>query len=245
MALKGFLASGFQKLIGASRISGANNQWLGEYNKVTYNSATTPISTIIPVFGFNYLEWLPPSGAFIGDSTALFSTNPTTGVVITIRNASASNSIIINNAGSVAGSLVGNGSVYLRYDESITYIYDVAAVRWREISRSTEYRVFATTVSGTAIQAGAARMQSLEISASADYTVTTITPASGAQPGDVVNLLVGAISNPITLQQDTTGALSNGLIMNGDYAMTRYSAISFRYNGIVWIEQSRNMIGGY
>ena len=33
MALKGFLASGFQKLIGASRIKGADDTFLGENNE--------------------------------------------------------------------------------------------------------------------------------------------------------------------------------------------------------------------
>ena len=245
MALKGFLASGFQKLIGASRIQGANTQWLGEYNKLSYTSNTAPISTVSPLFGFNYLNWTPTATVFIADTQALFSSNPTTEAIVTIRNSSAGQSIIFGNSGSVAGSLVGDGQTYLRPAQSITYLYDVAAARWRQISFSTQYRVFGASVASTQIQAGVGRIQSITISATADQTVTSIAPSSGADTGDIVYLFAASATNPITLQQDTTGAGSNTLIMNGDYVMTKYSVIGFMYDGSRWIEISRNMVGGY
>lgn len=245
MALKGFLASGFQKLIGASRIQGANTQWLGEYNKLSYTGNTAPISTVSPLFGFNYLNWTPTSTVFVASSQALFSSNPTTEAMVTIRNSSTSQAIIFSNGGSVAGSLVGDGETYLRPSQSITYLYDVTAARWREISRSTEYMQFAATVSSTAISAGISRLQTIQISASSDQTVTNISPGVGAQSGDIVNLWIVQATNPITLQQDTAGTGSNTLVMNGDYVMTKYSTISFMYDGSRWVELSRNMVGGY
>lgn len=245
MALKGFLASGFQKLIGASRIKGANEQWLGEYNKSTFTGNAAPISTISPVFGFNYIEWTPTSTVFIADSNALFSVNPTTPTIVTIRNASSTNQIICNNSGSVAGSLVGDGAIYLRYNQTITYLYDPTTSRWQEIGRSVEYRTAGWPVVGSAISAIGSRMQSISVSAAADQTVTTITPAMGVQPGDLVTLYVAGATSPITLQQDTAGTGTNTLVMNGDYVLTKNSTISFIYDGTRWIELSRNMVGGY
>lgn len=227
MALKGFLASGFQKLIGASRIKGANEQWLGEYNRSTFTGNAAPISTIAPVFGFNYIEWTPTSAVFIADSNALFSTNPTTATIVTIRNVSASNVIICNNTGSVPGSLVGDGALYLRYNQTVTYLYNPTSSRWQEINRSIEYRTFGAIVSGSAIVAGGSRLQSIDVSASADRTVTTITPGMGTQPGDLAVVYVASATNPITLQQDTAGTGTNTLIMNGDYVLTKNSTITF------------------
>ena len=245
MALKGFLASGFQQLIGASRLKGANTQWVGEPNKLTYTGNTANISSPLFLFGMNYLDWTPTADVIVTDTTTLFSSNPTTEVQITIRNSSVSRSITLNNAGTVSGSLVGQGVATIGPGCSITYMYDVTAARWRELSRTAQYRNSAYIVTGSAIVLVTSRLQSIDISASADRTVTTLTPAAGSASGDIVHLYVGGSSNTITLQQDTTGAVSNGLLMNGDYAMTQYSSISFIYNGLRWIEQSRNMVGGY
>jgi len=246
MALKGFLASGFQKLIGASRIKGANDQWLGEYNKLSYSTTTTPISAVSTVFGLNYLEWAPTGNVTISNSVALFATNPTTATIVTIKNTSSVYPITCSNSGSVAGSLSGNGAFTLKFNDTITFVYDVSAARWLEIGRSNPYQTFLYAIpSSGAIPATGARIQSINLSAASDVTMTQINSGFGALAGDLVYLYCQGTTNPITLQQDTAGSLGNGLIMNGDYVMTRYSAISFVYDGTRWIELSRNMVGGY
>jgi hypothetical protein len=245
MALKGYLASGFQKLIGASRLKGANDQWVGEYNKLSYTGNTAPISTVSSVFGLNYLDWAPTSSVIVGNTNQLFSVNPTSEAIVVIRNSSPDKYIAFNNAGSVAGSVVGEQTLYVRPLQTVTFIYDVSAARWREVGRTTPYISTAYTVSTSQIAAANARLQSIQISASSDQTVTTITAGIGAQSGDIVQLFIVQATNPITLQQDTTASLANGLIMNGDYVMTKFSTISFIYTGSQWVELSRNMVGGY
>lgn len=245
MALKGYLASGFQKLIGASRLKGANDQWVGEYNKIVYTGNTAPISTVSSVYGFNYLDWTPTVTVLVTNTNQLFSVNPTSEAIVVIRNSSVDKYIIFNNNGTVAGSVVGEQTLYLRPSQAVTFLYDVSAGRWREINRTTPYIVTSFTVSTGQIVAANARLQSIQISAASDQTVTTLNAGTGAQSGDIVNLYIVSATNPITLQQDTGASLANGLIMNGDYVMTKYSAISFAYDGTRWIELSRNMVGGY
>ena len=244
MALKGFLASGFQKLIGASRLKGANNQYVGEPNKISYTSTTVPIASASAFFGHNYLDWAPSGNVSITDTTALFSSNPTTETLITIRNSSL-NKITIDNNGSVAGSCSGFNQIVISPNQCVTYMYDATATRWREIARTVQFATSNIIVTSSVITAPAYRQQAIYITASSDQTVNSIQPAYTAQIGDTVTLYVGTTSNTITIQQDTTDSLAYGLITNGDYAMTKYSAISFVYNGFKWIETGRNMVGGY
>jgi len=245
MALKGYLASGFQKLIGASRLKGSNDQWVGEYNKLSFTGTAAPISTVSSVFGLNYLNWTPTNSVIVSNTDQLFSVNPTSEAIVIIRNSSTDKYIIFNNNGTVAGSVVGEQTLYLRPSQTVTFLYDVSAGRWREVNRTTPYISKTHTVTTSQINAGNARIQSIQIDAASDQTVTTLNAGIGAQPGDIVHLYIVSTTNPITLQQDTTASSAYGLIMNGDYVMTKYSAISFIYDGTRWIELSRNMVGGY
>lgn len=244
MALKGFLASGFQKLIGASRIQGANSQWLGEQNRIVYSSNTVPITASFG-FGFNTIEWTPTSDVFLADGQALFTSNPTTPVQVTIRNESTNRTIIFGNNGSVAGSVVGVNQLYIGPGKTVTYLYDIGTSRWVEIGRPAVVGNYGATISGPSFGVGDSRIQSVQVSASTDQTVTSISPAVGSNTGDILYVICLQATNPITFQQDTTASVANGLIMNGDYVMTKYGCIAF-YRGVnQWIEIFRSNVGGY
>lgn len=243
MALKGFLASGFQKLIGAARIKGANNQWVGEFNKLTYTGTTVPISAVTPVEGFNFLDWSPTSTALVSNSLSLFSTPPSGDAMLVIRN-NGTQYINISNNGSVAGGCIGPSILAIRPKETATYIYEASASRWRELSRAAQYSSIGTTPSGGVITAAAVRTQTLLLNPAGDLTVTQISPGQGVQAGDLV-YLCNTTSFVVTLEQNIAGTASNVLIMNGDYAMTKNSAIGFVYTGTNWVELYRNMVGGY
>jgi len=90
MALKGFLASGFQKLIGASRIKGADESWLGEHNVQDVSSNTVPIAaTLAP--GLNIIRYTGGSDFdFTSGSSPLFSTTPTHATQVIFINKSVS-----------------------------------------------------------------------------------------------------------------------------------------------------------
>jgi hypothetical protein len=240
MALKGYLASGFQKLIGASRIKGSNDQWVGEPNRVTYSSDTVPITATL-LNGFNYVEWTPTTIGTVSNTTALFSSNPTSMVQVTLKNASADKYITISNAGSVAGSCTGQRPLALKPGEVATFIYDIGVSRWVEISRAPE----TIYLNGTAVNpyvAGGYRREISYFSLAANLTIDTISINIATQAGDTITFINQDSTGIITFQQDPTGSK---LIMNGDCALTKYSSITFMYSGAKWVEQSRNMVGGY
>jgi len=239
MALKGYLASGFQKLIGASRLKGANDQWVGEQNRVQYAIDTVPITASL-VNGFNYLEWTPTSNISINNTTALFSSTPTAMTQVTIKNVS-SNFITISNAGSVTGSASGLTKLVLRQGEQATFVYDLGSARWQEMTRGPQ-QVY---ISGTAVNPYAPtgyRHEIASLNPGSDVTIDTINTFVYQQDGDMITFLNNSSSNIVTFQQDPTGTK---LIMNGDCTLTKYSSITFIYYQFKWVELSRNMVGGY
>jgi hypothetical protein len=240
MALKGYLASGFQKLIGASRLKGANDQWVGEPNRVQYVSNTIPVTASL-VNGFNYLEWAPStSNVTLTNTTALFSSTPTSMVEVTIRN-TGTTLLIFNNAGSVTGSCVGLTQLILRPGEQATFIYDLGTSRWQEKSRGPA-QVYISGVAFNPYSPSGYRHEISSLSPGSDLTIDTINTFVYQQDGDMITFLNNSSSNIVTFQQDPTGTK---LIMNGDCALTKYSSITFIYYQFKWVELSRNMVGGY
>lgn len=240
MALKGFLASGFQKLIGASRIQGANNQWVGEQNRVQYASNTIPVTASL-VNGFNYLEWSPStSNVTITNSTALFSSTPTAMTQVTIKN-TGSTLLIFNNAGTVTGSTVGLTQLILRTGEQATFVYDLGSLRWQEMTRSPGFLSRSAAVASPFAPTGV-RYESVTFSPSVNGTITQISTLVYQQDGDKITFMNLDGTYTVTFQQDPAGT---NLIMNGDCTLTKYSAITFIYLNFKWVEYSRNMVGGY
>jgi len=240
MALKGYLATGFQKLIGASRIKGANDQWVGEPNRVQYTSNTTPVTASL-VNGFNYLEWAPATtNVTISNTTALFSSTPTSMAEVTIRN-TGTTLLIFDNAGSVTGSCVGLTQLILRPGEQATFTYDLGTSRWQEKCRGPQqvYKL-GTTVNPYA--PSGYRHEIARLNPGSNLTIDTITTFVYQQEGDLLTFLNVSGTNIVTFQQDPTGVK---LIMNGDCQLTKYSSITFVYFELKWVELSRNMVGGY
>lgn len=240
MALKGFLASGFQKLIGASRIKGANNQWVGEVNRVQYSSNTVPCTATL-VSGFNYLEWSPSTtNVSITNTTALFSSTPTDMTQVTIKN-TGTTLLIFDNNGSVTGSTKGLTSLILRPGEQATFTYDLGSLRWQEMTRSPGFLYRAGSVASPFTPTGV-RDETVTFVPTVDGTITQISTLVYQQDGDKITFMNLSSSFTVTFQQDPTG---NNLIMNGDCVLTSYSSITFIYLGFKWVEYNRNMVGGY
>ena len=150
MALKGFLASGFQKLIGASRIKGSNDQWVGEQNQVTVSGSTFPLSATL-VNGFNFVD-LTTTGNPTYTTGALFSSNPTAFTQVTLRNSSGTNNVwSLTNVSTSGGLTLANGSVaILENGNTITLVYDTVNARWREVATTRQGKYYIDqTISAT------------------------------------------------------------------------------------------------
>ena len=245
MALKGFLASGFQKLIGASRIKGANDQWLGEYNRQTITGTSFPLS-VTPTFGSNLIDWEPTTGITYNGQQFL-SVNPTSAVVLTIRNNSSTPGLTIDmtNISLATGGLRLNTRVLLFKNDSITFVYNTVTNYFEEVSRSVrapESKV--VTVTGATIsQSDIGYANVIALSAAASVTVTSIDKGYNSY-GQLLTFYGNIGTSPITLTQDLTSPYT--LIMNGDYTITQYASIQFVVlNDTTLLEVSRNDVGGY
>lgn len=240
MALKGFLASGFQKLIGASRIKGANNQWVGEVNRVQYSSNTVPCTATL-VSGFNYLEWSPStSNVTISNTTALFSSTPTDMSRVTIKN-TGTTLLIFDNNGSVTGSTKGIYQLVLRPGEQATFTYDLGSLRWEEMTRSSATSVALKTVVSPYVPVGV-RNEVVYFNPGSNGTISQISLLVAQQEGDMITFTNLSSNFTVTFQQDPAGT---NLIMNGDCVLTKFSVIRFMYLNFQWVEIGRNMVGGY
>lgn len=241
MALKGFLASGFQKLIGASRIKGANDKFLGEYNKQSTSATTFPIAITL-VDGMNYLDWAPTSGLnYTG--AQLFTNNPTTNTLLTIQNNAISATIQMTGATPSVGGLRLRSPCVLNRFDTISFIWD--GTNFVEIGRTLSGPVVRSVAQSTASIANSDVTGSdvtLLLTASAALTVTSIQGNQSVE-GSRLTLIGSSTTKPITIQQDT--AASPFLVLNGDCILTPFSSLTLVYCNAVWVETSRNMVGGY
>jgi len=252
MALKGFLASGFQKLIGASRIKGANEKFLGEFNESSIAIATFPLSvTVYP--GFNFIRYTGSADLnYVAGN--LFSVNPTSEAVVIIQHLGSTAVSISIQDNSPVVSLSG-GDVILRSGESITLIYDTTDGVWREITRTSS----GVSVTEQAVPTSGA----LQLFTSAKDVVSILTSPFSGSP-IIAQLKVGLnpsvtgpvgtrvtlqgkydldMTKPVTFEQyvgtpsTSTTAL---LLINGDFQLTRNSTLTLIQTGVGWAEVSRS-----
>jgi len=252
MALKGFLASGFQKLIGASRIKGANEKYLGEFNLQTFSTTSFPLAASIHD-GFNFVKYTG-NAALVYPGGALFTPTPTSEAVVILYNASPGGySITLDTDIATGGLVVSGGKIVLRPGDSIMMIYDTALVRWREISR-TPWGVEAkslTVSSGTGLSLLSNSKDlfvTLRRSGSTDLVLTAI---SGFYtiPTSIGNRLTiqGAYDLDMTYSvtfQQFTGVVGlstfTSLLLNGDFVLTRNSTLTLIQTEAGWVEISRS-----
>lgn len=244
MALKGFLASGFQKLIGASRIKGANDQWLGEPNTQNFSSASNQITNTL-VYGQNVLSF--GGGATVDISaSSMFAVTPTFPVLVTIIHVGTTGSLRFSTS-ATSGGLQSPGFQVKPY-ESVTLFYDVSGARWyvTNFTDQAPLRQFTTITNGqTAIALPAyktTQIIDLQPQANASAALTTMT---GFTANDVVTLF-GSSSGSwdagtnVRLIADTSAApAQNTFILNGDFQFNKYSSITLMWD-FRWIELSRN-----
>ena len=239
MALKGFLASGFQKLIGASRIKGANDQWVGEHNSRTITANTVPIpETLFP--GFNIVNYTGTSAVTIASSNALFSVNPTTPAQVIIRNSSTNSSKITIDSSSVTGGLQLNGNpCVLHFGDAITCYYDTVADRWREICRTPRPQtVQSITISASGslnlTQFPMDQLLFLSAASGTSYALTSLAAVVGGNPAEGTRITIMGASTldeitSLTLTQTLSTGAGATFKINGDFNVTKFSSIT-----IVW-----------
>lgn len=244
MALKGFLASGFQKLIGASRIKGANDQWLGEPNTQNFSSASNQITNTL-VYGQNVLSFGGGSTIDISASS-VFAVTPTFPVLVTIIHVGTTGALRFSTSATTGG--LQSPSFQVKPYESVTLFYDVSGARWyvTNFTDQAPLRQSATITNGqTAIALPAyktTQIIELQPAANASAALTTMT---GFTANDVVTLF-GSTSGSwdagtnVRLIADTSASpAQNTFILNGDFQFNRYSSITLMWD-FRWIELSRN-----
>lgn len=251
MALKGFLASGFQKLIGASRIKGADESWLGEHNVQDVSVSTVPIAaTLAP--GLNIIRYTAGVNFnFTSGSAALFSTNPTQATQVIFINQTTSARLMTFESAIVTGGLVVHASpLVLNPGGSVTFWYDLTSQRWREAARTGyDGSVFTQTFSGTGGLAytGDETERVFIVNTTGNYSITGCSPYGLATPAGRKLTIVGSNSLPtnftLTVEQ-YTGALGDNskFYINGDFVLTPSSSITMLQTGDGWVEISRSSL---
>jgi len=248
MALKGFLASGFQKLIGASRIKGADDTFLGENNVQNLNANTFPIALDLAP-GFNIINYtLNAVFEYPDASTQLFATNPTIPTEVTFLNKSSNSSRMIFNSAATAGGLVlHSGPFEANPGGAITLFYDTTLGRWREKCRTGfDGAVLTQTLSATGglqyTGDETERIFILDRSGTSTIYVTGCSPLGLLTPVGRKITIIGAptlsTTYPLIVQQSAT-ANNSAFLLNGDFELSKYSSITMVQSGNGWVEVSR------
>lgn len=252
MALKGFLASGFQKLIGASRIKGANEQWLGEPNVQTLTVSSGQITNTLN-YGNNVFVTSSPQAL---SSAALVSTLPSFDCYITVVNTSTNtfNAVTLTtNATPSAGGVYVESTHYIRPYQSITLFYNSST----QLFYVVEAPYDRLTVDTLAISNGATSIQ-LDQYSNNQFLVLNLTPGIVANIATIVPLATSFTAAPIELKitavnfnasetevsfiQDVNNTTTNGLLLNGDFKLNRFGVLNLVYDKTIskWIEISRS-----
>lgn len=250
MALKGFLASGFQKLIGASRILGANNRYVGEQNTQAYTGGF-PITTTLND-GFNIIRWVPTTNQTYITST-LFSANPTSPTQVVLNNRSAY-SIKLNNVIGTGGLLLTTSTADIRNGQSIVLVYDLTNNYWVEVCRSSlgqdplNYSL-ANGMTTIAMQSYAPQQTFIIGSAATtNLTISKIVYSSAGNsfPPGIMVTIIGAHNLDMTYQTTFQQLVSTpdissyeNLILNGDFVLTRNATLTLQSTTVGWVEVSR------
>lgn len=252
MALKGFLASGFQKLIGASRIKGANDKFLGEFNQSSFSTSTFPLVADIQP-GFNFIKYTG-TVQLNYTSGALFSPTPTSEAVVLFQNLSSSGSGVTLNSNITTGGLsLTGGQDIMRAGDIILLVYDTVNTRWREITR-TPWGVEAKSLvvnssGGLNIQTnGKDVFVTVDRSGTSDLTITGVTGYYTIPTSIGTRLTISGkynldMSYSIIFQQYTglTGPTTfSKLLINGDFVLTPNSTLTLIQTEAGWVEVSRS-----
>jgi len=253
MALKGFLASGFQKLIGASRIKGADDTFLGENNEQELTANTFPIALDLAP-GFNIINYtLNAVFEYPDASTRLFNTNPTIPTEVTFINKSSNSSKMIFNSAATSGGLVlHSGPFVSNVGGAITFFYDITLGRWREKCRTgLDSKVLTQTITATGGLSftgdEAERIFILDAAAGATFNITGISPYGLYTPAGRRCTIIGSQSlsdtTLLTVKAATTmTGTDSDLYINGDFVLGRGAQISLLQMGDGWIEISRTTL---
>lgn len=246
MALKGFLASGFQKLIGASRIKGANDQWVGEPNvqAATFTGAfgQSQCSNTL-VYGHNILEISGTLSLLTDSSTPIFTNTPNFSCLVTFINKSGSATWRISSANVTGGGTFPETKVSLLHN-SITLYYDTTSSRWREVSSKYDFidRTNLTVNNGAS---------TILLGTTASKIIARITPGTTTAVADIASVDLGFTSVTgvtlhvygnsmsdalITLKESV---VTGNLLINGDYSLSNNGMISLVWDGNYWREIGR------
>lgn len=247
MALKGFLASGFQKLIGASRIKGANDQWVGEPNAQTLTLVSNQITNTL-FFGHNILFFANPADSSI--SGQLLTNTPTFSCTMTIINTGSKDLRV--NQGAGAGELQSL-TYTIRPGESGTFVYNPTAARWYTVGATDPYQFsgsYNITNGQTAIVLNRNKSwQRLDLFAATGSVAASLTTMTGQTANGIITLYggVGIWDSTVDIKlisSTSSTPASDAFVLNGDFSFQRYSSITLIRDGILWVETSRTDMMG-
>lgn len=251
MALKGFLASGFQKLIGASRIKGADESWLGEHNVQDVSVDTIPIAaTLAP--GLNIIRYTAAANFnYTSGAAALFASNPTQATQVIFINQSTTTKLMTFESAILNGGLLVHASpLVLNPGGSVTFWYDTTNQRWREAARTGyDGSVFTQTFNATGglFYTGDETERVFIVNTTGDYNITGCSPYGLATPAGRKLIIVGSNSLPtssvLTVEQYTGSLGANSkFYINGDFVLSPSSSITMLQTGTGWVEISRSSL---
>jgi hypothetical protein len=247
MALKGFLASGFQKLIGASRIKGANNQWVGEPNVQGLTLVSNQITNTL-FFGHNVLLHSGISDSNV--SGQLLASTPTFDCSMTVINQGNKDLRFVRGAGS--GQL-DSVTFTIKPLESATLFYSSGIARWYTTGTTDPYQYITSyniTNGQTAIVINEGKSwQRLDIFAAGSNVAASLTTMTGQASNNIITLYggIGIWDSTVDLKliaSTSPTPATNAFVLNGDFSFQRYSSITLTRDGSVWVETSRTSMMG-
>jgi len=248
MAMKGFLASGFQKLIGASRIKGANDQFVGEPNVQTATIVSNQFTNTL-FFGHNVLLY---SGAF--DTTVgggpVFATTPTFSCTLTVVNTGAKDLRFTTGAGS--GELQSL-TFTIKPNESASLFYSSTTTRWYTTATTDPYQHVKSynVINGqtAVVLTDGKSWQRLDVFAATSNVTASLTTMTGQPTNNIITLYggIGIWDSTVDIKliaSTSASPAADAFVLNGDFTLQRYSSITLIRDGNVWVETSRtNMMG--
>lgn len=247
MALKGFLASGFQKLIGASRIKGANDQWVGEPNVQTATVVANQITNTL-LYGHNVLFYAGIADVSIAGQ--LLSNTPTFSCTMSVFNTGNKDLRFVRGAGS--GELESL-TFTVKPNESATLFFNANNSRWYAVSTTDPYQYnksYNITNGQTAIVLNEGRSwQRLDLFAASSNVAASLTTMTGQPANDIITLYggIGIYDSTVDIKlisSTSSSPASNAFVLNGDFTFQRYSSITLIRDGSIWVETSRTDMMG-
>lgn len=207
------------------------------------DSATTGASALVPDAGTPIIEL---TNASLTSVASLFASAPTQDLLILLVNRTGATITFEHNNGSPASSgfaLPGSGSLELQNNLTLFVYYSLAAARWIVVGGSGAAGgggglMSRNTFTGTSIAATAEARQAWVYTSGTEQTLASINPASLDDQAEI-EITVDPSAGIFNVNNND---VSEGWILNGDYAMGPYSKLLLRWDATFdrYVEAYRN-----